>query len=751
VARFRILLLVLGLVSTLMFTSCSGGSGISIALSPNTTPTINQGATQSITATVSNDSSNAGVTWTLSGPGVLSDSSTTAVTYVAPSVLSASTSATVTATSVTNTSVTATLTITVNAVFGITSISLESGTLGVPYSGAITAGGAATPFTWAIISGALPPGLTLSTSSGTSVSISGIPTVEGSFNFTVQVTNSSGTPLSQSFSIVIAPPPSLSVATRSLANGTEAEAYSAALQAVNGTPPYSWKLTAGTLPVGLSLSPTGVIAGVPTMAGTSSFTVQVTDSGKPNATASVDLSLAIDPNAVNDSKLSGNYAFLVNGFDPNGHFMAAGSFIADGVGNLSNGVIDTNDPANLQLNQSFGGTYLIGLENLGTLTFTGLGRTFALAMMADGNARIIEFDTTGAQAAGVLLKQDASLFSSPMAQITGTYAFGFLGADSQGNRNGLAGEFTANGAGGLISAGELDSDGSAGAANAAFTGSYSIPAPTSSGRGTMSISVAGQGTTNYSFYLVSASQLLAIEIDQVVGQSRRLVSGSILQQTQSGTFAASSLGASVFETTALETSVNSATPQSQVGLLTAAPATTSLTMSADQNAGGTLSSLLSLIGTYSVASNGRVTLANSGIATPDPVLYLVGQNQGFMIGSDPGVIFGFMESQTPPFTAASLSGVYAGGSVVPTTAGGSSQVDVATADGVATMNFETDTNGASGLNPNLSSTGTYSLVNGGRGVLTINGSPAAIFYMISPTEFWSLPTSADGLVELFQQ
>ncbi|MGA8150578.1 MAG: putative Ig domain-containing protein [Terriglobales bacterium] len=748
-ARFRILLLVFGVASTFVFSGCSGKSGVSVTLTPSTTPTINQGATQSISATVSNDSTNAGVTWTLSGPGVLSDSSTTAVTYVAPSVLSADTSATVTATAVANTNSTATLTITVDAVFAFISTSLESGTLHVPYSGSISAGGAATPFTWAIISGALPPGLVLSTSSGTSVSISGIPTVEGSFNFTVQVTNSTGTPLSQSFTIVIAPPPALSVATRSLADGTQDEAYSAALQAVNGTPPYSWKMISGNLPAGLSLSTAGLISGTATAAGTSTFTVQVTDSAKSKASASVDLSLTIDPNAVNDSKLIGSYAFLVNGFDPNGRFVEAGRFEADGAGNITNGVIDSNDPANLQLNQSFSGTYLIGLENLGTMTFTGMGRTFALSMTADGNAKIIEFDTTGAQATGVLLKQDASAFST--AQIAGTFAFGLLGADPQGNRFAMAGEFSADGLGGL-SAGEFDSDGSAGAAHAVvFSGGYSIPTvAVPSGRGTMTISVPGQGTTNYSFYVVSANELLAIEIDQVVGQSRRLVGGPILKQTQSGTFQASSLGTSVFQTTALETSVASSTPQSQLGLFTATSATNDVSVSADQNSGGTMSSLSSS-GTYSVAANGRITLTNSGIAAQDPVLYLVGPSQGFIIGSDPGVIFGFMESQTPPFTAASLSGVYAGGSIVLTAAGAISQVDTATADGVATVSFVTDENGASGLNPDQTSTGTYTLDSAGRGVLTVNGSQADTFYMISPTEFWTLPTSANGTVEMFQQ
>jgi len=749
VARFRVLLLALGAGASVLLSGCHGGSGISISLSPSTTPTINQGATQSITATVSNDSTNAGVTWTLSGPGVLSDSSITSVTYVAPSVLSANTSATVTATSITNTSVTTSLSITIDAVFAFTSSSLESGTLGVPYSGAISAGGAATPFTWAIISGALPPGLTLSTSSGTSVSVSGIPTVVGSFNFTVQVSDASGTPLSQSFTIIIAPPPALSVATRSLANGTVGEAYLEALQALNGTAPYTWKIIAGSLPPGFSpLSTSGIISGTPTTAGTTNFTVEVTDSAKPAATASADLSITVDPNAVNNSKLNGNYAFLVNGFDPNGRFMAAGSFAADGAGDITNGVIDTNDPANLQLNQSFSGSYLIGLENLGTMTFTGLGRTFALSMMANGNARLIEFDTTGAQAAGVLLKQDTSAFAT--AQITGGFAFGFLGADPQGNRYGEAGEFSADGAGGL-SAGELDQDGSTGATHAAtFTGSYSIPSGSASGRGTMAISVTGQGTTNYSFYVVSASELLAVEIDQIVGQSRRLVAGTILKQSTPGAFQTTSLGGSVFETSALEISGGSATPQSQVGLLTAAPGTGDVVVSADQNAGGTLSSVAGS-GTYSVASNGRVRLSNSGIATPDPVLYLVSPDQGFMIGSDPGVIFGFTQAQAPPFTASSFSGNYAGGSIPPITAGASTEVDAAAADGVSAVSFVTYANGASGLSPNQSSTGSYTVVGSGRGVITLNGGAAAILYMISPAEFWALPTSATSSVEMFQQ
>ena len=83
-----------------------------------------------------------------------------------------------------------------------------------------------------------------------------------------------GTSASLTFTIV-AP---LSITTASLPGGNIGVAYSATLVAAGGTTPYTWSITAGTLPAGLTLNgSTGVISGTPTAAGSSSFTVQVTD------------------------------------------------------------------------------------------------------------------------------------------------------------------------------------------------------------------------------------------------------------------------------------------------------------------------------------------------------------------------------------------------------------------------------------------------------------------------------------------
>lgn len=749
--RLRLLLALAGLACALIWSGCSSNSALTITLTPasTSTVTINQGGTQAIAASVANDPSNEGVTWSLSGGGTLINPTKTAVTYQAPASLAANTTATVTATSVANTAITATLSITVDSVLTVTTTSLPVGALGVPYFGVVNAGGSTGPFTWVLETGSLPPGLSLSSSTSDSIVISGTPTALGTSKFTIQVTDSNGTVASQALSITINPPPPLSVATRSLSTGTVGVSYGQTLQAASGKAPYTWAITAGSLPAGLALNAgTGLISGIPSTAGTASFTVQVTDSTTPAPqTASADLSITINPSTTNNAELNGNYAFLVSGFSPNGHFVAAGSFVADGAGHISNGVMDTNDPASLQIAQGFSGSYAIGSSNLGTMV---LGtRSFALSMMANGNAKIIEFDDTtgaGTRNSGVLLKQSTSAFTQ--GQINGNYAFGFTGIDEVAARYGLAGAMLANGAG-QFSNGVLDAN-DAGVAqqDVIFTGTFAgIDAAT--GRGTATISIAGQGTTNYSFYIVSAQQLLLMEIDQVLGQASPIVSGSMLQQA--GPFSASSLsGNSVLQTNAIDTSGGPVT-QSQVGVFSGSGGG-NFTVNTDENTGGNPSQP-SCTGTYSVdTSTGRTTLGYSGTACAESVLYLVSTNQAFVMGTNANVTFGFMENQSGPFTTASLSGTYAGGSVAPVLPGAGTQVDIEAADGVSTVNFTTDSSTSSGLAQNQNSSGTYSLPNNNsRGTITVNGSETEIFYMVSPTEFVSLFTNTDATIEGFQQ
>ncbi len=122
--------LVVAILGTLgLLAGCNGstpnGASISISVSANPT-TINPGQTSAVTATVTGDSSNSGVTWSLSGVGSLSNQTSTAVTYTAPSSLSNTTIVSVTATSVANTSVVASVNIQVNGTAGNVVVSLAA-------------------------------------------------------------------------------------------------------------------------------------------------------------------------------------------------------------------------------------------------------------------------------------------------------------------------------------------------------------------------------------------------------------------------------------------------------------------------------------------------------------------------------------------------------------------------------------------------------------------------------------------------
>lgn len=152
-------------------------------------------------------------------------------------------------------------------------------TVGVAYSQSIAAAGGAAPYTYAISAGSLPAGLTLS-SAGT---VSGIPTAGGTYNFTITATDSSAGsgPFtgSRGYAITVdAPTLVLSPASGSLTTGSVGVAYSQSFTASGGTAPYTYAITSGSVPAGLSLASNGTLSGTPAVAGSYNFTVTATDS-----------------------------------------------------------------------------------------------------------------------------------------------------------------------------------------------------------------------------------------------------------------------------------------------------------------------------------------------------------------------------------------------------------------------------------------------------------------------------------------
>lgn len=141
--------------------------------------------------------------------------------------------------------------------------------------------------------------------------LSGVPTTLGTSTVTLRITDSArpAASITQTLQIIVAAPAALAISTSALPATQVGQSYSTTLAASGGVPPDAWEVTAGALPDGLSLSPSGRITGTPTQMGTFTFTVTVTDSAVPiSQTASATRSVLVKAqpgvyatNAGNDS------------------------------------------------------------------------------------------------------------------------------------------------------------------------------------------------------------------------------------------------------------------------------------------------------------------------------------------------------------------------------------------------------------------------------------------------------------------
>ena len=171
------------------------------------------------------------------------------------------------------------------------------GAVGSPYSFAFAGAGGcgpALPYQYNLLSGSLPPGLTLAKSG----LVSGTPTHAGSWSFWVNLSDQNPPSASwcvpseaqREFSITIngaggggpppgpAPSPSISITTGNLPEANAGSPYSLTF-AASGSATKSWTITAGSLPAGLSFASNGVLSGTPTSAGNATFTVKVSAGG----------------------------------------------------------------------------------------------------------------------------------------------------------------------------------------------------------------------------------------------------------------------------------------------------------------------------------------------------------------------------------------------------------------------------------------------------------------------------------------
>jgi len=473
---------------------------------------------------------------------------------------------------------------------------------------------------------------------------------------------------------------------------------------------------------------------------------------------------------VNNAKLNGNYAFTFSGISGNGSissvFGTVGRFTADGVGNLANGELDTNGvgAGAALVAQSFTGTYSIGADDRGVMTwnFSGSSAKLAFAMMANGNAQLIEFDASGGAGtigSGTMEKVDTTAYST--ARITGDYAFGAAGFDNVHNRAAIAGRFTSNGTGALTSAaGDVNAYGTEYSMN--FTAANYTVSNTATGRGTMHLAFTFGGTPdsmNFVFYIVNSGKLFVMESDAVTTATPLLNGALVQQQIPAGGFSNASLnGNMVIYLTGLSVcSSGSGVPKAGAGLLTA-NGSGALSLTWDENYCRAPNSFTNAPGTYSVAANGRTSITIGGNIL---VAYLVSLNQSFLFDFDSNVLFGFGEPQAAiSFTNSTLKGAYAGYATNPADFGVVVFSGEFSADGATTTGNITgteDIGAPSGPVSGAAFKATYSVGSSptnGRGTMTVTSGTGgtAVIYMISASNFVVVPLNdPNPTVLLFQQ
>jgi len=233
-------------------------------------------------------------TWELTGgalpAGLTLDTSTGAIAGT-PAVPGSET-ATITVTDANGRTVSRTVTITVKpAAPAIAAGSPPNGTVGAAYTHTFSATGGTEPLTWSVASGSPPDGLTLDPDTG---KLSGTPTADGTFTFTVRVTDADERTADRTVTIVVLEPGDpLTLSTTTLRGAYVNTGYEQKLSAAGGKSPYTWSVSSGELPTGLTLNAsTGVISGTPTVADESTtFTVTVTDDNGSTADRSFSMTI----------------------------------------------------------------------------------------------------------------------------------------------------------------------------------------------------------------------------------------------------------------------------------------------------------------------------------------------------------------------------------------------------------------------------------------------------------------------------
>jgi uncharacterized protein (TIGR03437 family) len=172
--------------------------------------------------------------------------------------------------------------------------------------------------------GRLPAGILFDSSIG---AIAGAPSEPGFFTFTMEVFDIYRSISSATFRMTVDAAPLTIAAAPALPAGNVGAAYQATLAASGGTPPYQFAIESGAAPDGTTLSPAGVLSGVPKQKGTFTFVARATDAASQVARVAVVVQvLGAIPSFTSASVLNG--ASFRPGIAPGGYISIFGTNLA---------------------------------------------------------------------------------------------------------------------------------------------------------------------------------------------------------------------------------------------------------------------------------------------------------------------------------------------------------------------------------------------------------------------------------------
>jgi hypothetical protein len=552
----------------------------------------------------------------------------------------------------------------------------------------------------------------------------------------VDFPNQSGT-----LTVTVEPPPTITTTTLPTAplNGS----YSASVTATGGVPPLSWSITAGALPAGLKLSNsttgTAQITGKATAAGSSTFTITVTDASAGDPPASQQLTIVVSSLAITTTSPlpSGTVGTVYD--SPGLQFTASGGTGTD-TWTVATG---STLPARLSLSSA-------GLLS-GTPT---AGGTFTFGITATDSA-----------VPPAVVTSTFTLVISQAQQLTllsGSYAFEFSGYGTNGFVA-FAGTFTANGMGG-ITGGEMDYNSQEGQPLnfANLLGSYTAG---TDGRGTLTFTNTTLPIAPiFAFSVNSSGNGRFIEFDSSTtrGSGRiepQTVTSCVVNNTGTTTYTGDfAFGGSGFASTF---ATNGAGPLAFAGRFTAIPPVVAATPGSlaqgemDTNTPGFVTiDDSSVSGSYNSGADGThctLALTSGSLDNPTYSVYPISSNDAFMIETDtvnnitPYLTAGEMIQQIgqPFVTSGVLTGTMVGGLSGQLISGGTSLPEVQVVQTSATSGtasfqvLQTDNQAGTVFATNGTAvTDAYTSDNLGRvqGSIEFNSSFEPVFYLINTNQ-----------------